>query len=372
MSHEILSLLGEELPRLGLGCMRLPMDENGAIDFVNAQQMIDYAMENGVNYFDTAYIYHDGESEKFLGKALKKYPRSSYYLADKLPVWLVRTKEDVSRLFNEQLERLGSDYFDFYLAHDLNSRTIKFFQETEAYDFLMEMKRKGKIKHLGLSCHDTPQALAGFLDTYSWEFCLLQINYVDWAMDIAREQYREVASRGLPVMIMEPVRGGFLADLPGKASEHLMAENPNRSQAGWALRWCRSLEGVSVILSGMSSMEQLMENVKTFRQENTPLSETEVLAYEKTIEELSRIKTVPCTACRYCSDCPSGVKISEIFTIYNKLKLLGSETTAKRSYRKLGCFDASACIECGACEEICPQGIKIISEIRKIDNELRI
>lgn len=371
MSQEVLNLSRGGSPRLGLGCMRLPTEESGAIDYKSAKQMVDYAMANGINYFDTAYIYHYGNSETFLGRALAEYPRSSYYLADKLPVWLVKTKQDVERLFNQQLERMNTDYFDFYFAHDMSSRTFKVFQQTGAYDFLMEMKKQGKIKHLGLSCHDTPTALAGFLDAYKWEFCMLQINYIDWTMDIAKEQYRQAALRGVPVMIMEPVRGGLLAGLPEKAAAHLTAADPDRTQAQWALGWCRSLEGVCVILSGMSNMEQLVENIATFKKPAAKLTDAEVKVYENVVEELSQIKTVPCTACRYCADCPSGVKIPEIFTIYNRHKLLGGAVMARRNYRELGEHDATACTECGQCEEICPQGIKIISEIRNINDELR-
>ena len=307
---------GVEVSLLGMGCMRLPKldPEKPDIDYVKAQEIIDYAYSHGVNYFDTAYVYHGGQSESFIGQALKKYPRESYFLATKMPIWCVKKQEDVERIFNEQLQKCQVDYFDFYLFHAQDAGNFKKCQEFGVYEFLSRMKAEGKIRRLGFSFHDTPEVLRHICDTYDWDFAQIQLNYLDWEMQDARTQYQILADRGIPVVVMEPVRGGALASPCDAANILFREERPDKSVASWAIRFVASLPGVLTVLSGMSDMEQVRDNVDTMTNFE-PLTERDREIIDAALEAYRKKDTVPCTGCRYCMDCPFGVDIPKMFAL---------------------------------------------------------
>lgn len=351
---------------LGMGCMRLACKEGSQddVDFDLAEKIIDYAYAHGVNYYDTAYVYLNGNSERTLGKALRKYPRESYFIADKMP-GMVKTKEDVERVFHEQLERVGVEYFDFYLCHNVNERSIDTFLSLEVPQFMEKMRAEGKIRYLGFSSHGKPETLRRFATVRDWDFAQIQLNYLDWKMQSAKEQYDVLTELGIPVIVMEPVRGGRLAQLSPGSEALLKAAAPDRSLAEWAFRFVQELPNVQVVLSGMNTIEQIEENVSIF-SEPQPLSEAEHAVLEQAVETLLKELTVPCTTCRYCSECPQELDIPEILKAYNAYAL-------SRSLFPLGSLrelpedkQPAACLSCGLCAERCPQNI----EIPKIMQEL--
>ena len=354
---------------LGFGTMRLPKlyADKEDIDYEKAEAMIDEAYARGVNYFDTAYPYHAQMSEAFIGHALKKYPRESFYLADKLPGWFVKAREDVDRIFEEQLERCQVEYFDFYLCHALNQNSFKLYEELNIYDMLAERKAKGQIRHLGFSFHDTPEALEYIIDKYPWDFVQIQLNYLDWERQNAKRQYEVCQERGIPCVIMEPVRGGTLASLCDEAVDVLKEDNPDASIASWAIRYAASLPGVMTVLSGMTTMEQVEDNLKTMGDFH-PLSEEEYIAIDKAKEIFLKNTTVPCTGCRYCMDCPAGVDIPAMFKLYNDYRIGKFAPGFIQGYGKQSGHNADGCVACGTCMSHCPQSIKIpelMEEIRK-------
>ena len=346
---------------LGMGCMRLPKvdPENEDIDYEKAQEIIDYAYANGVNYFDTAYGYHGGQSELFVGQALKKYPRDSFFLASKMPIWCVKEKGDVERIFNEQLQRCQTDYFDFYLFHSQNAANFQKCQEFGVYEFLSQMKAEGKIRRLGFSFHDTPEVLRHICDTYPWDFAQIQLNYLDWEMQDAKTQYQILNDREIPVIVMEPVRGGALAS-PCEAADILFREErPDKSVASWAIRFAASLPGVLTVLSGMSNMEQVRDNVDTMTRFE-PLTDREREVIDEALEAYRKKDTVPCTGCRYCMDCPFGVDIPKMFSLYNHYVLDRDGEDYLEAYEAQPESErADQCQACGACMEKCPQHIRI-------------
>ena len=346
---------------LGMGCMRLPKvdPEKEDIDYEKAQEIIDYAYANGVNYFDTAYGYHGGQSEVFVGHALKKYPRDSFFLASKMPIWCVKEKGDVERIFNEQLQRCQTDYFDFYLFHSQNAANFQKCQEFGVYEFLSQMKAEGKIRRLGFSFHDTPEVLRHICDTYPWDFAQIQLNYLDWEMQDAKAQYQILNDREIPVIVMEPVRGGALAS-PCEAADILFREErPDKSVASWAIRFAASLPGVLTVLSGMSSMEQVRDNVDTMTRFE-PLTDREREVIDEALEAYRKKDTVPCTGCRYCMDCPFGVDIPKMFSLYNHYVLDRDGEDYLEAYEAQPESErADQCQACGACMEKCPQHIRI-------------
>lgn len=357
---------GKEISILGMGGMRFPTLENGEIDAEKAEEIIDYAYANGVNYFDTAYMYHDGKSEVFMGKALKKYPRESYYLTDKMPVWMADSPEGVEKIFKNQLERCDVDYFDFYLCHALDSDNFARLQEFKTVDFLLEKKKEGKIKHLGFSFHDTPEVLEQILKAYPWEFCQLQLNYFDWDYQNAKSQYELCVKYGVQVVVMEPVRGGALADLGEEANAYLREINPDRSIASWAIRYAMQGENILTVLSGMSTIEQTKDNVNTAKGEIN-LNEREKIALQKALAEYKKSKQIPCTGCNYCAGCPVGIDIRNMFKIYNADAFNKGRGGFKKEYAKLDeDRRADKCIKCGKCARVCPQSIDIPSEMEKI------
>ncbi len=346
---------------LGMGCMRLPKvdPEKEDIDYEKAQEIIDYAYANGVNYFDTAYGYHGGQSELFVGQALKKYPRESFFLASKMPIWCVKEKGDVERIFNEQLQRCQTDYFDFYLFHSQNAANFQKCQEFGVYEFLSQMKAEGKIRRLGFSFHDTPEVLRHICDTYPWDFAQIQLNYLDWEMQDAKTQYQILNDREIPVIVMEPVRGGALAS-PCEAADILFREErPDKSVASWAIRFAASLPGVLTVLSGMSNMEQVRDNVDTMTRFE-PLTDREREVIDEALEAYRKKDTVPCTGCRYCMDCPFGVDIPKMFSLYNHYVLDRDGEDYLEAYEAQPESErADQCQACGACMEKCPQHIRI-------------
>lgn len=357
-----------EISLLGLGCMRLPKldPEKDEIDYAKAQEIVDYAYAHGINYFDTAYRYHGGDSELFVGQALKKYPRESFYLATKLPIWMAETPEDVERIFNDQLARCQVEYFDFYLCHSQNSANFDKIVKFGAYDFLKKMKAEGKIRHLGFSFHDKPEVLQRIVDTYEWDFAQIQLNYLDWEMQDAKAQYEILEKAGIPVIIMEPVRGGFLAAPGAEAEAKLKAAAPDRSVASWAIRYAATLPGVMTVLSGMSNMEQIADNVATMTG-FAPLSEAEYALLDDVVNNCLKKDFVPCTGCRYCMDCPFGVDIPKMFAIYNNYALTKNAERFLKAYNEAPESErVHNCQQCGACMEQCPQHIQIPEKLKMI------
>ena len=361
METRSMAQFGKDVSLLGFGCMRLPFvdEETQEIDFAAAQAMVDHALANGVNYFDTAFMYHRGNSEKFLGKALAKHSRDSFFLADKLPIWNVKTPEDVDSLFAKQLDRCNVSFFDFYLAHSLNKKYYKIFQQHGVYEKLRKMKEDGKITHLGFSFHDNAEMLERILIDYSWDFVQIQLNYIDWETCDAKSLYALLEKYKLPVVIMEPVRGGALATLTDNALGILKKANSEASVASWAIRYAASLPNVMTVLSGMSSMAQLEDNIKTMTPFR-PLSEEEYAVIGQAAMAYMGAGSIPCTGCRYCLPCPSGVDIPRVFAMYNHYKANNNKIYFMNNYQSLRESEqAGNCTSCSACVERCPQAIAI-------------
>lgn len=354
---------GMTLPLLGFGMMRLPKisPDSQEIDAAVAEKMLNRAMEAGLNYFDTAHMYHDGMSQVFAGTVLSKYPRDSFYLANKMPPNSAVDIQTVEKIFNEQLEKCKTPYFDFYLIHALNAGLWEKHKKIGTYEFLAKMKAEGKIRKLGFSFHDTPEVLQKIVDDKEWDFAQIQLNYLDWVLYKSKEQYEILAKAGIPTIVMEPIRGGALATLNDKASEILKTAKPDASIASWALRYAASLPNVLCVLSGMTLPEHLEDNIKTF----TPfvaLNDSERATLDQALEAYRKSLAIPCTACRYCMPCPVGVDIPNIFGNYNQYKKDNTPRAKHgfvRAYASLGKANADACIECGLCKTKCPQQLDI-------------
>lgn len=303
-----------ELSRLGLGTMRLPVkgiikrEANPIIDYKEAQKLVDFAIENGINYFDTAYMYHAGKSEKFIGTALSKYPRESYYLVDKLPIWMCKKCADMEKIFSNQLKRTGTAYFDNYLLHSLDKNNFEKCEKFGAYDFLVEKQKQGLIKNIGFSFHGTIDDLKQIVSAHHWDFAQIQLNYLDWKNQDAKTQYEILTEAGIPVIVMEPVRGGKLADIPKDAEKLFKNINSDASAASWAIKFVANLPNVVTILSGMNSIEQLQDNINTLT-DFKPLTDSELQACFNAASIMNKKDVIPCTGCDYCADCPKGVKI---------------------------------------------------------------
>lgn len=353
-----------EISRLGLGNMRLPCktpikrEANPLIDYNKAQELVDMAYENGVNYFDTAYMYHAGKSEKFIGQALKKYPRESYYLADKLPIWMCKRPADMQKIFDKQLQRTGIDCFDFYLLHSLDKGNFEKCEKYGAYDFLLEKQKQGLIKNIGFSFHGTIDDLKAIVAAHHWDFAQIQMNYLDWKNQDAKTQYEILTEAGIPVIVMEPVRGGKLADVPKRVEELFVNNAPDKSIASWAIRFCATHDNVLTILSGMNAKEQMLDNLQSLT-DFVPMTDVELKICQNAASIINESEIIPCTGCDYCADCPKSVKISTIFDVYNKLKT--GEYTADQAKEKYAQIDVNhtQCVACGKCKEHCPQSIDI-------------
>ena len=357
----------DKVSLLGFGCMRLPVKgkEAAEIDYDSAFEMVDYAISRGINYFDTAYMYHDGKSELFVAEALKKYPRESFFLADKLPLWSVEKEEDVDRVFNEQLNKCAVDYFDYYLMHAMAKERFDKAKRLGVYDKLKEYQRQGRIRHLGFSFHDSPEVLKLMLDTYDWDFVQIQLNYLDWELQNAKKQYELIEEKGIQCIVMEPVRGGALATLCPEANKILRAFSPDQSIASWAIRYAATFSNVLTVLSGMSNMSQIEDNINNMSP-FLPLSDEEQRVLSNALEVYKKTKTVPCTGCRYCMDCPSGVDIPHVLNLMNEYTLTRDKFYSSLSLKSLESNKhPEHCIDCGLCAPLCPQSIDIPEQMKK-------
>lgn len=360
-----------KLSALGLGSMRLPLvdGKDANIDEAKTFEMVDWAMAHGINYYDTAYCYHSGNSETVLCKALSKYPRQSYYLADKFPGFDRKLVTHVEEIFEDQLKKCNVDYFDFYLIHNVNEVDIDAYLDPSLgiFDYLYQQKLNGKIKHLGFSAHGTIEIITRFLEAYGkyMEFGQLQINYIDWEFQQARQKVELLDSYNIPVWVMEPLRGGSLVKLDDEFSARLKQLRPNDSLVQWAFSFLQSIPQVKVILSGMSNLEQLKDNISIF-QEPKPLNEQELATILDIANQMTKRVSVPCTGCRYCtSHCPKGLDIPTILNAYNEHVFSNGNFLAYDVLYGLGKGKKPKdCIECHSCESVCPQQIKIAAAMK--------
>ncbi len=370
---EFRNFCNEKVSLLGFGTMRFPLKEDKTIDYTQVNEMFDYAIENGVNYFDTAYIYHNGTSEEAVKNCLvKRYPRDKFFLADKLALWLLKKPEDCQEMFDTQLKRCGVDYFDFYLLHAVDKGKIENIKKSNAIDFVKKLKAEGKIKHLGFSFHDNFEVFKNFLDEHEdiIEFVQLQINYQDYEPLESKQCYEYAKSKGIPIIIMEPVKGGSLANFGEKISDMFKERNNEDSLASWAVRYAGSFDNVMTVLSGMSNFEQVKDNVKTMESFKY-LNEEDYKFLGTVNEEFKKLGLIKCTKCDYCIDCPKEIKISKVFTLYNDIKENPShEINDKNEYSNIHNKNAIDCIACGKCEKVCPQKLPIIENLKKCHSTL--
>ena len=355
-----------ELSGLGLGMMRLPVvnGDDGAVDEIAAAEMVDYAYKNGINYFDTAWGYHNGNSELVAGKCLSGYPRESYYLATKFPGYDPSNMDKVEEIFEKQLEKCQTEYFDFYLFHNVYEGNIDDYLDPKygIFEYLLKQKENGRIRHLGFSAHGSVEVIKRFLDAYGkhMEFCQLQLNYMDWHFQNAQEKAAILQKAGIPIWVMEPLRGGKLAKASDELTAVLQSMRPEETIPGWAFRFLQSIPGVTMVLSGMSNMEQLKANIATYESDK-PLSQEESDALLKKVDEEVVKGGLPCTACHYCtSHCPQKLPIPELIALYNEHKLSGGGFIAPMAVGSMPKEQRPAnCIGCKGCEQVCPQQIKI-------------
>ncbi len=368
---------GKRLSSLGLGCMRLPtLGSYERIDAELTKKMVKYAMDNGINYYDTAWGYHSGNSESVMGEILSEYPRDSFYLASKFPGFDTSNMEKVEEIFESQLKKCKVDHFDFYLFHSVSEGNVDLYLDRKygIFEYLCEQKKRGRIHHLGFSTHGTLETVKRFMDAYGSEieFCQIQLNWLDWSYQDAKAKVEYLNSLNLPIWVMEPVRGGRLCALAPKYENVLRSLAPERKNPEWAFRYLQSVEGVTVTLSGMSSFEQLCENIETFKTEK-PLNDREMQTLYDIAEEMTRKNALPCTSCRYCTEkCPVGLDIPKLIEVYNENTYTDGGFI---SSAELEGIDAdrmpSACLCCRACEEVCPQGIKISEMMSDMASRLK-
>ncbi len=365
------------MPKLGFGLMRLP-ERDGGIDLDAVCRMADAYLAAGLTYFDTAYVYHGGNSERIVKEALvKRHPRDSFTVATKLPAWCLKTKEDRDRVFNEQLERCGVDFFDFYLLHSVeDGANGDTYDALDCWRWAMEKKAEGRIRHFGFSFHGSPDYLVKTLDAHpEVEFVQIQLNYADWENPVVRSGalYDILRARSIPMVIMEPVKGGTLASLTPELEAKFRAVHPDKSVASWALRFVASLPGVMTVLSGMSNPEQMADNLDTFTRFQ-PLTDAERQVIDEVRDIMLNVEQIGCTACRYCTDgCPMSIAIPDVFRALNTRRLYNNEQFRPQSfYNNLigqGHGRAGDCIACGQCEGVCPQHLPIIELLKKASAE---
>lgn len=371
MEKRKLEKLGIETSLLGFGCMRFPVTPQGSIDEAEAERMLDRAIAAGVNYIDTAYPYHNGESEPLVGKVLKKYDRDSFFLATKLPLWQVSRLEDVDRIFEDQLKRLQTDHIDFYLMHAINHERWEAMKALGCVERLEQLKAEGRIRYLGFSFHDSYEVFEEVLQYRDWDFCQIQLNYMDTQEQAGLKGYALAEEKQIPMVIMEPVKGGSLAAFAQDITDKFKAHDKTASPASFALRWVGSLSNVKVILSGMSTMEQVEDNLRTFSPFR-PLSEAEQETVAQVVELLhSRVQN-GCTGCRYCMPCPAGVNIPGSFGVWNTYHMYQNYNMVKdRWEREIGePAQPKNCVKCGKCEQSCPQKLHIRDDLERAQADL--
>ena len=362
-----------KMPKIGFGLMRLP-ETDGAIDIAKVSEMVDSYLDAGFTYFDTAYVYHGGNSERAVKEAIvKRHPRDAFTLATKLPCWFIHSFEDRDKIFEEQLERCGVDYFDFYLLHSIeDGNNIEIYEKYDCFNWGIQKRAEGKIKHFGFSFHGTPELLVRLLDEHpEIEFVQIQLNYVDWDNPLVHsgELYRILSERNIPIIVMEPCKGGRLANHDDECTEILKGLRPDKSIASWAFRFVGSLPGVTTILSGMTTQDQMDDNMNTFKNFE-PLSDEERAAIDKVIEVMFRVEQIGCTACRYCVDgCPMSISIPDVISAINTKRKFPGDMRPQFFYNGLVARDgngkASDCIACGQCEGVCPQHLPIIEILKE-------
>ena len=366
-----MSIMLDQMPKLGFGMMRLP-ERDGAVDHERVCRMVDQYMQAGMNYFDTAYVYHGGKSEVAAKEALvKRYPRESFMLATKLPAWEIKKESDIERIFQEQLDRAGVEYFDFYLLHSIeDGSNYDTYVKYDCFSWGMKKKEEGKIKHFGFSYHGSPELLTEILNEHpEMEFVQIQLNYLDRTNPVVRSQklYEILRDRNIPIIVMEPVRGGMLANMAPEIEAKFKLRQPEKSVASWALRFVGSLPGVMTILSGMSSEAQMEDNIHTFL-DFEKLADDEMQIVDDVTDELMSMPQIGCTACKYCCDgCPRKISIPDVFRTVNTLRRYPDDWRAKNFYSGLcgRSGRASDCIGCGQCERVCPQHLPIIELMKE-------
>lgn len=370
MERRRMENIGAEPSMLGFGCMRFPTLPDGKINEAEAEKMLDYALAHGVTYIDTAYFYHDGASEPFVGRVLEKYARDSFYLATKMPTWILKDAEDAKRVFQDQLARLRTDYIDFYLLHTMDQKKWQAVLDMGILPVLEELKKEGKIRYLGFSFHDEYEVFEEILTYRKWDFCQIQLNYMDTEEQAGMKGYQLAEKLGIPMVIMEPVRGGALAGFSPEMNQRFYELDEKASVASYALRFVGSLPNVKVILSGMSSMEQVEDNIHTFSPFQ-PLNEAEKNVIGQTAAELKARIQNGCTGCRYCMPCPHGVDIPGNFKIWNTYHMYRKYESVRfpwegmKEERK-----PKNCVECGKCEVACPQKIPIREHLKRVQADL--
>ena len=358
----------KKLSLLGFGAMRLPV-KDGQIDQDLVEEMVRYGIDHGVNYFDTAYPYHGGMSERVMGKVLSQYPRESYYLADKFPGHMILESYDPQTLFEEQLRRCNVEYFDFYLLHNVYEESVERYLDPNLgiMEYLKEQKRNGRIRHLGFSTHGRLDMMREFLEKYGqdMEFCQIQLNYLDWTLQDAKEKYELLSSYNIPVWVMEPVRGGKLANFQ---DPRLMVRRPDATTASWGFRFLQGLPNVKMILSGMSNMDHMVDNVATFDQRQ-PLSQEETDLLLQLAEEMKNV--IPCTGCRYCCDgCPMELDIPSMMSICSDIRFAPVVNSVMMLEALPEEKKPSACIACGKCTKVCPQNIDIPAVMKELTQRM--
>lgn len=367
----------KELSMLGMGAMRLPTVEGNyeQIDEVATREMVDYAMKQGINYYDTAFGYHGGQSEIVMGKILNQYPRESYYFATKFPGYDLSNMDKVEEIFEKQLEKTGMEYFDFYLFHCLSDQNIEAYLNPEygIYDYLMKKKKNGRIKHLGVSVHADYDIFKRFLEAYGEdiEFCQLQINYVDWKFQEANKKVELLKEYKIPVWVMEPLRGGKLATVSDEYASRLQKLRPEEKVPAWAFRYLQTIPEITVILSGMSNFEQIKDNIETF-ETNEPLNAKEMECISEIADEMIEM-LLPCTSCRYCAEkCPKGLDIPRLLELHNEYVFSGDKKMALEGVMMLEEDKRpDACVGCRSCEAVCPQQLKISEAIKDFAEKLK-
>ena len=371
MQYRTFNKTGEKISLMGLGTMRLPVNNDGSINEDEAIEMIRYAIDNGVNYVDTAYMYHNGESEVIVGKALKDGYREKVILADKLPVWFTREESGLADIFETQLKRLDVEDIDMYLLHNVTRPIWKIANKFNAMDFIEKKKAEGKIKHIGFSFHDDLALFKEVADAYDWDFCQIQLNYMDTEWQAGLEGLKYVANKGIPVVIMEPLKGGRLTDKLPESIETLFASlDIDRTPADWALRWLANFPEILTILTGVSNIKQAKENIATLSDAKpNSLTEKELTVIQQIADTYNNLIRYDCTTCNYCMPCPERLNIPHVMNIYNEWFLFAQSQKTKDDFKMYFPKGVSACTKCRVCEEKCPQHLKI-SEMMEKANEI--